>query len=45
MICREGIEKAFVFLEKQKVANYPCVIHTEHRGFDWVAFRRQPDRQ
>ena len=43
-ISREGIETALVFLEKQKVANCPCVIHTEHRGFDWVVFRRQPDR-
>ena len=43
-ISREGIETAIVFLEKQKVANCPRVIHTEHRGFDWVVFRRQPDR-
>ena len=41
---REGIETALVFLQKQKVANCPCVIHTIHRGFDWVVFRRQPDR-
>ena len=43
-ISREVIETALVFLEKQKVANCPCVIHTEHRGFDRVVFRRQPDR-
>ena len=33
-ISSEGIETALVFLEKQKVANCPCVIQTEHRGFD-----------
>ena len=43
-ISREGIETALVLIEKQKVANCPCVIHTEHRGFEWVVFRRQPDR-
>ena len=32
------------FLEKQKIANYPCQVHTESRGFDWVVFRRQPER-
>ena len=28
----------------QKLSNCPCSIHTEHRGFDWIVFRRQPDR-
>ena len=32
------------FLEKQKLANCPCQIHTASRGYDWVVFRRQPDR-
>ena len=31
-------------MEKQKIANCPCLIHTESRGYDWVVFRRQPDR-
>ena len=43
-ISSEGIETSLVFLEKQKLANCPCSIHTEHRGFDWIIFRRQPDR-
>ena len=32
------------FLEKQKLANCPCQVHTASRGHDWVVFRRQPDR-
>ena len=35
-ISKESIETALVFLEKQKIANYPCLIHTETRGYDWV---------
>ena len=31
-------------MEKQKIANCPCLIHTESRGYDWVVFRRHPDR-
>ena len=23
---------------------YPCLVHTESRRYDWVVFRRQPDR-
>ena len=26
------------------IANCPCLVHTESRGYDWVVFRRQPDR-
>ena len=43
-ISKENVETALVFLEKQKIANCPCLIHTESRGYDWVVFRRQPDR-
>ena len=43
-ISKESIETALVFLEKQKIANCPCLIHTESRGYEWVVFRRQPDR-
>ena len=32
------------FLKKQKLANCPCQVHTKTRGYDWVVFRRQPDR-
>ena len=31
-------------LDKQKLANCPCFVHTEQRGFGWIVFRRQPDR-
>ena len=43
-ISKESIETALIFLEKQKIANCPCLVHTESRGYDWVVFRRQPDR-
>ena len=43
-ISKESIETALVFLEKQKIANCPCLIHTASRGYDQVVFRRQPDR-
>ena len=43
-ISKESVETALAFLEKQKIANYPCLIHTESRGYDLVVFRRQPDR-
>ena len=43
-ISKESIETALIFLEKQKIANFPCLVHTESRGYDWVVFRRQPDR-
>ena len=43
-ISSEGIETSLVFLEKQKPANCPCSIHTGHRGFDRIIFRRQPNR-
>ena len=26
------------------LANCPCQFHTKTRGYDWVVFRRQPDR-
>ena len=43
-ITDESIEASITFLEKQKLANCPCFVHTEHRGFGWIVFRRQPDR-
>ena len=43
-ITNESIETALLFLEKQKIANCLCQVHTESRGYDWVVFRRQPDR-
>ena len=25
--------------------NCPCQVHTEERGYEWIVFRRQPDRE
>ena len=38
------MRQLYSFLEKHKIANCPCLVHTESRGYDWVVFRRQPDR-
>ena len=43
-INNDSLETALTFLEKQKMANCPCQIHSASRGHDWVVFRRQPDR-
>ena len=43
-ITNDSVETALTFLKKQKVANCPCQVHTASRGYDWVVFRRQPDR-
>ena len=43
-INNDSLETALTFLEKQKVANCPCQVHSASRGHDWVVFRRQPDR-
>ena len=43
-INNDSLETALTFLEKQKMANCPCQVHTASRGHDWVVFRRQPDR-
>ena len=44
-INEEGIKTAIGFLATQKLANCPCSVHTEERGYEWVVFRRQPDRK
>ena len=44
-IDEEGIKSAIGFLEQQKLVNCPCSIHTEKRGYEWIVFRRQPDRK
>ena len=44
-INEEGIKSAIGFLEQQKLVNCPCSIHTEKRGYEWIVFRRQPDRK
>ena len=43
-VTEKSIETSLTFLEQQKLANCPCFVHTEQRGFDWVVFRRQPDK-
>ena len=43
-INNDSLQTALTFLEKQKMANCPCQVHTVSRGYDWVVFRRQPDR-
>ena len=44
-IDEEGIKTAIGFLATQKLANCPCSVHTEERGYEWIVFRRQPDRK
>ena len=43
-INNDSLETALTFLEKQKMVNCPCQVHSASRGYDWVVFRRQPDR-
>ena len=43
-VTEKGIKTSFTFLKQQKLANCPCFVYTEQRGFDWVVFRRQPDK-
>ena len=43
-ISDEGMKTSITFLEQQKLANCPCSVHTEQRGFGWIVFKRQPDR-
>ena len=40
-----GIKSAIDFLEQQKAVNCPCSVHTVQRGYEWIVFRRQPDRK
>ena len=44
-IDEEGIQSAMSFLATQKFVNCPCSVHTEERGYEWIVFRRQPDRK
>ena len=43
-ISNKNLDVALNFLEKQKLENCPCQVHSASRGYDWVIFRRQPDR-
>ena len=40
-----GVKTAIDFLEQQKTVNCPCSVHTEQRGYEWIVFRRQPDKK
>ena len=44
-IDKRGVKTALDFLEQQKAVNCPCSVHTEQRGYEWIVFRRQPDRK
>ena len=44
-IDEEGIKSAIGFLATQKLVICPCTVHTEERGYEWIVFRRQPDRK
>ena len=44
-IDEEGIRTAIGFLATQKLVRCPCTVHTEERGYEWIVFRRQPDRK
>ena len=43
-ISDKGMETSITFLEQENLANCPCFVHTEQRGFGWIVFRRQPDK-
>ena len=43
-VTTEAVNNSIAFLERQKEANYPCTIHTQKRGYDWIVFNRMPDR-
>ena len=43
-ITNDSVETALSFLQKQKMANCPCQVHSASRGYEWIVFRRQPDR-
>ena len=43
-ISQEAINQSIAFLERQKEANYPCTIHNQKRGYEWIVFNRLSDR-
>ena len=44
-INEEGIKTAIGFLAMQKLVNCPCTVHTEECCYEWIVFRRHPDRK
>ena len=44
-IDEKGRRTAIGFLATQKLVKCPCTVPTEERGYEWIVFRRQPDRK
>ena len=44
-IDEQGVKSAIGFLATQKLVNCPSHVHTEERDYEWIVFRRQPDRK
>ena len=38
------VKTAITLLAEQKAANCPCLVHTDQRDYEWIVFKRQPDR-
>ena len=38
------VKTAIGLLAEQKAANCPCLVHTDQRDYEWIVFKRQPDR-
>ena len=38
------VKTAISLLAEQKAANCPCLVHTDQRDYEWIVFKRQPDR-
>ena len=38
------VKTAISLPAEQKAANFPCLVHTDQREYEWIVFKRQPDR-
>ena len=38
------VKTAINLLAEQKAVNCPCLVHTDQREYEWIVFKRQPDR-
>ena len=43
-IGNSDFKTAISLLAEQKAANCPCLVHTDQRDYEWIVFKRQPDR-
>ena len=43
-IGNSDFKTAITLLAEHKAANCPCLVYTDQRGYEWIVFRRQPDR-